>query len=126
MNISIVNFCELFYASHYVPIVLYQGAGGPTHFTSLEKPLDLSSRLIPLIRASEKNPDVFTLPDQGQYGIIRLDNHSDYILIGPVFSSSISGDTINAVARNISIEAKDIHYKYISDFYTKTTLIISF
>lgn len=108
MNISIVNFCELFYASHYVPIVLYQGAGGPTHFTSLEKPLDLSSRLIPLIRASEKNPDVFTLPDQGQYGIIRLDNQDDYILIGPVFSSFISGDTINAVARNNFIEAKDI------------------
>lgn len=108
MEIQLEKYCEYFYASHYVPIALYRGAERVAYYSSLDKPLDLSVRLLSMIAASEKNPDIFTLSEQGQYGLIQVAGHEESILVGPVFASPITENTVLAVARSNFIEATDL------------------
>ncbi len=108
MESQLQKYCECFYASHYVPIALYRGTERMAFYSSLEKPLDLSARLLPMIAASEKNPDIFTLPEQGQYGLIRICGRDESLLVGPVFASSVTDNTILAVARSNFIGADDV------------------
>lgn len=105
---EIEKYCEFFYASHYVPVALYRGTERIAFYSSLDKPLDLSARLLPLITASAKNPDVFTLPEQGQYGLIYVEQSNAHILVGPVFASPVTENTVLAVAHSNYIHVDDI------------------
>lgn len=101
------QYCELFYASHYVPVALYTDEKQIAYYSSLDKPLDLSFQLQPLLAASVKNPDIFTLPEQGQYGLVKVKDSRHSLLIGPVFSSSITENTIFSIAANNFVPQSD-------------------
>lgn len=108
MQLELKQYCELFYASHYVPIALYDGMERAACYSSTGRPLELSAQLQSLLAHSDKNPDVFALPEQGQYGLIRVKGSDLSILIGPVFSGRISEDTVLAVARNHFIPSDEL------------------
>lgn len=102
------QYCEFFYASHYVPIAIYTEGKQTAYYSSLDMPLDLSFQMQPLLTASKKNPDIFTLPEQGQYGLIKIKGTCYSLLIGPVFSHSVSENTILAIARNNFIPQSEL------------------
>lgn len=108
MKLELEKYCEFFYASHYVPVALHRGADRMAYYSSLDKPLDLSAALQPMIAASEKNPDIFTLPEQGQYGLIRVGGKGEYILVGPVFASPVTEATVLVIAHRNFIESNDV------------------
>lgn len=108
MNCELKRFCELFYASHYVPIALYEGTHRIAYYSSLDKPLAFSEQLQSIIADSDKKIDVLTLPDQGQYGLIRVSDSEYTILVGPVFVSPITEETILLFARSHSIPKTEL------------------
>lgn len=108
MHFELNQYCELFYASHYVPIALYADTERIACYSSLDKPLDLSIQIQALLSHPDKNPDVFALQEQGQYGLIRVNGSAYSILVGPVFSSPVTEDTILAVARNHFVPSDEL------------------
>lgn len=108
MDINLEKFCEYFYGSHYIPIALYKDGNRITYYSSLHESVDFSFQILPFIEASVRNPDVFTLSEQGQYGLIRTNQNSEHILIGPVFSSKVTEETILAIARKNYIDTKKL------------------
>ena len=88
---DLCGFCNLFYASHYLPIALYQrsdficSAGfyddkDPYPF-ALPKLLKLGS------------PAVYVSSDTGYYGLVRYDDNSFFIL-GPAYSTPVTEEGI--------------------------------
>lgn len=114
MGFDLNQYCEFFYASHYIPIAIYTDGKQTACYSSLDKPLDLSFQIQPLLAASRKNPDVFTLPEQGQYGLIKVKNSRHMLLIGPVFSNSVTENTILSIAASNFMPQKD--WETLGDF----------
>lgn len=108
MQIDLNTYCELFYSSHYVPIALYEGTKQVAFYSSWEKSLEMNACIMPHLADSSKNPDVFTLPEQGQYAILRIKGSDQTMLIGPVFASRVTENTVLAVARNNFIPTNDL------------------
>ena len=85
------SFCYLFYASHYLPIALYQrshficSAG----FYDDEDPYPfVLSKLLKL-----DSPAVYVSSDTGYYGLVRYDGNSFFIL-GPAYSTPVTEEGI--------------------------------
>lgn len=108
MITDLKQYCEFFYASHYVPIAIYTDYEQIAYYSSLDQPLDLSLPIRPLLMESGKNPDIFTLPEQGQYGLIRLKGSRSSLLIGPVFTNLVSEDTILAIAAGCCLPQSEL------------------
>ncbi len=108
MKIQLDTFCEFFYASHYIPISILRGGEVVRTYSSMDKPLPIFHAVLPQVTASQKNPDFFSLPEQGQYGLVHLNARDEGILVGPVFSSAVSEDVALAVARGNFIAAADM------------------
>lgn len=89
------KFCELFYASHYVPVFCYNLANelifAFTSLKDLEPPYYVRKKLL-----AEKSPSVFFSTETGFYGAIELEQSEEYIIIGPVFDGVISVETLQA------------------------------
>lgn len=84
------GFCGLFYASHYLPIALYDGsgfvcAGG---FPGGSDPY-------PFVRGrltGQGNPAVYVTSDMGCYGLVRCEG-GQYVILGPVYSTPVTEET---------------------------------
>lgn len=106
---KIETFCQLFYSSHYLPIAHHQGEGSVAIYSSLENKVNIFDAAIPALRKMEQNPAVFTSEAVGLYGLIRIDNSPDVVIVGPIFSGLVSDEAIYGFMRKnaISIEHKD-------------------
>lgn len=108
MGIDLIKYCELFYSSHFIPISIYKGKELIATFSSMDKRLDIFSAAATRCEVSQRNPDIFTLSEQGTYGVIHVKNKNYKLLIGPIFSSPITENTVLAIARHNFIDSKDI------------------
>lgn len=106
---KIEAFCQLFYSSHYLPIAHISGEGIVTIFSSLENKVNVFNAAIPALRKMEQNPAVFTSEAVGLYGLIRIDNSPDVVIVGPVFSGLVSDEAIYGFMRKnaIPVEQKN-------------------
>ena len=100
-------FCQLFYASHYVPIALFRGEELEQYFSSLDRPVELHQDLLPWVRAFSKGWETFTAPDQGLYGLLKSEGDGRILLLGPVFSQPVTEKMVSAFARQKSIGNRD-------------------
>lgn len=98
------EYCRLFYASHYIPISLYDKERQLVCCSAY----DLFLRIQPLADASADSPDIISLPDRGQYGIIRIKESEKYLLIGPVFSDGITKEMVFSISRANLIPGSEI------------------
>lgn len=98
MSTSIERFCELFYASHYIPTALLRGGVAATYPAGY--PTRMLAALEPQLR-TEQNPHIFTLPELGYYALIRVGE--DSVLLGPVFGGAVSAEQLHAFARRASL-----------------------
>lgn len=86
-------FCRHFYASHYLPIAYYQqdallfSAGFPDGqplYQAIARPLLLS----------DQNPAVYSAPDSGLYGLVRVGSGGGHFLVGPAYSGGITDEIL--------------------------------
>lgn len=91
------NFCEIFYASHYLPIALYEGEhfvcasgfyeeGDPYPF--------VFSKL-----AGRKSPSVYVSSDTGYYGLVSCGDGLYTFVLGPAYSTPVTEEFIRFYIR---------------------------
>jgi len=102
------NICSLFYASHYIPLAVYEERTIVHIFSSAGSSLDLFSLFEAQSFSAEQTMYILTLPEQGTYGQIRIKNSPMRVLLGPVFPTPITEDTVMTVARRNLTDKKDM------------------
>lgn len=91
------NFCEIFYASHYLPIALYEEDrfvcasgfyedGDPYSF--------VFSKL-----TGRKSPSVYVSSDTGYYGLVRCGDGLHAFVLGPAYNTPVTEEFIRSYIR---------------------------
>lgn len=113
--ININVFCRLFYSSHYVPIAAYDGGEQSVCCCSLEQALPIFSAAKDALLHAEQNPAVYAAP-AGLYGAVAVKGTQTQILVGPVFGSGVSEETVYAFMHMnaISVENKSDVASFLS------------
>ncbi len=98
METHIKNICTMFYASHYIPVALYNGDTLVQIYSS-EKSFDIFFEVLQKMMCVDDNPYILTLSEQGMYGSVKINGTALRILIGPIFSIPVTQDIVSAVAK---------------------------
>ncbi|MCM1497213.1 MAG: helix-turn-helix domain-containing protein [Clostridium sp.] len=91
--LNLTSFCRYFYSTYFLPISCLHEY---TTTFSIGLPSDIcaSSQIISKLYASKCYPAVYTAADTGFYGLIKLHENEEGILIGPVYSTPIKRETV--------------------------------
>lgn len=98
MESNIKNICTMFYASHYIPVALYNGDTLVQIYSS-EKSFDVFLEVFQKTICVNDNLYILTLSEQGMYGSIKINGTALRILIGPIFSIPVTQNIVSAVAK---------------------------
>lgn len=108
-----IHFCQNFYSATYIPISYFRW---PQEFVwanpdSLRKMSNYSSALSTKIKFN-RNPDYFITDSYAYFGLINIDespSKMDFLIIGPLFSTPCSEETIHDFLHegNLSGESAD-------------------
>ena len=87
-----VDYCELFYASHYLPIAYYDESGlvSAAGYLGKEDPYPFVHAKL----AAQGSPGIYVSSDTGYYGRVRTED--GYFIIGPAYGIAVSDDIIRA------------------------------
>lgn len=97
------EFCRYFYATTFIPVSLHH-AGRP----ALSFPDNLAefysddARGISDIRFSQ-NPDYYISASHAYLGYVQIADSEDFLIIGPVFSTPLSNDTLHTFVQEFFI-----------------------
>ena len=109
MDDRINNICSLFYASHYIPLAVYEERAIVHYFfVGGQQSRFCFSLFEAQSFSAEQTMYILTLPEQGTYGQIRIKNSPMRVLLGPVFPTPITEDTVMTVARRNLTDKKDM------------------
>lgn len=91
------EFCNFFYAAHYLPLALYDQsrflfAAG---FSGAEDPYPLIRRAFTV----QDTPAVYTSSDTGYYGYVPCDDRQHYLILGPTYSTPVTEEMIHTYMR---------------------------
>ncbi len=103
MKKDLLAFCELFYASHYLPIACFDGDEPLCTLSSLDRSLNIFKAVLPHLYQFKQNPAVFSSSSLGLYGIIRLADSTECVVVGPVFSNEISDEIVHGYMQKTTI-----------------------
>ncbi len=93
---DLTEFCRLFYAMTYIPIVFYTPASeAAIRFPSMMQKFDLTPTSVSSVIHFQKNPDYCIMDDFSYLGYLGLSANKGYLIIGPVYSTPISARTIH-------------------------------
>lgn len=88
------SFCRHFYASCFLPVTCCE-QGQQTCSVGFPNGIPLYDAVLRFLLAAPQNPGVYTSPDGGIYGIVRLKHRDAYILLGPAYSYSLTQEQIH-------------------------------
>lgn len=98
-------FCQLFYASHYIPMALLQRGEIQKSYSSLERPLPLYGKALEQAKGFSGVCKVVSTEDLGLYGLVEAGDR--VLLLGPVFSQPVTEKMVSAFARQNGIGNRD-------------------
>ena len=98
-------FCQLFYASHYIPMALLQRGEIQKSYSSLERPLPLYGKVLEQAKGFSGVCKVVSTEDLGLYGLVEAGDR--VLLLGPVFSQPVTEKMVSAFARQNGIGNRD-------------------
>lgn len=98
-------FCQLFYASHYIPMALLQRGEIQKSYSSLERPLPLYGKALEQVKGFSGVCKVVSTEDLGLYGLVEAGDR--VLLLGPVFSQPVTEKMVSAFARQNGIGNRD-------------------
>lgn len=97
------QFCDLFHASHYIPISFYRGGTQTYLCSSYTGTSDIFCASAYKLLTQKQNPAVYAAAEIGLYGIVRLEGTEDAYLLGPVFGVGVTEETVLAFMRKNAI-----------------------
>lgn len=98
-------FCQLFYASHYIPMALLQKGAIQKTYSSLERPLPLYGKILGQAKGFAGACKVISAEELGLYGLVEAGEQA--LLLGPVYSQPVTEKMVSAFARQNSIGNRD-------------------
>ncbi len=98
-------FCQLFYASHYIPMALLQRGELRQTYSGLERPLPLYGKALEQAKGFSGVCKVVSTEDLGLYGLVEAGERA--LLLGPVFSQPVTEKMVSAFARQNGIGNRD-------------------
>lgn len=96
-----VDFCELFYASHYLPIALYEN-GRYICSSGFYNDSDPYAFVLPRLE-NGNSPAIYVSSDSGYYGAVRNKNGKQCYILGPVYTTAITETIIRTFMRKNAI-----------------------
>lgn len=94
-------FCEMFYASHFLPIALY-GKGGFLCAAGFYEDGDPYPFAVPKL-LEMRSPAVYVSSDTGYYGIVRCGDDEHFFVLGPAYSTPVTVDFVRSYMRKNTI-----------------------
>lgn len=90
-------WCELFYASHFLPIALYDQSGFlcASGFYDAGDPYQF---VLPKLIAM-KSPAIYVSSDTGYYGIVKGRDNSHFFILGPAYSTPVTAESVRSYMR---------------------------
>lgn len=104
-NLELDLFCQLFYASHYIPMALLQKGAIQKTYSSLERPLPLYGKILGQTKGLAGACKVISAEELGLYGLVEAGEQA--LLLGPVYSQPVTEKMVSAFARQNSIGNRD-------------------
>ena len=98
-------FCQLFYASHYIPMALLHKGEIQKSYASIERPLPLYGKILEQARGFSGACKVVSTEELGLYGLVEAGAQT--LLLGPVFSQPVTEKMVSAFARQNGIGNRD-------------------
>lgn len=115
-------WCELFYASHFLPIALYDQSGFlcASGFYDAGDPYQF---VLPKLIAM-KSPAIYVSSDTGYYGIVKGGDNSHFFIFGPAYSTPVTAESVRSYMRKIhfpeSVRQKSRHSS--AEFHNTPTI----
>lgn len=81
------EFCRLFYATTYIPIVLHSPRHELFCYPEILKTLDINTPQTQKKLSFHRNPDYMVTDSFSYIGYIQNERSGDFLIIGPVFST---------------------------------------
>ena len=94
-------FCQLFYASHYIPMALLHKGEIQKSYASIERPLPLYGKILEQARGFSGACKVVSTEELGLYGLVEAGAQT--LLLGPVFSQPVTEKMVSIFARQNGI-----------------------
>lgn len=113
---KILEFCELYCSSSFIPIACYDESHNLIRaYHSAQPEVDIHQALLPSLMSARQNPGTYTSHALGYYGTIHCEGGL-VLVIGPVFNNIITGDTVRAFMREcvISIEHLEDIFQFLA------------
>ena len=88
------DFCESFYASHYLPIALYER----DHFvcsSGFYEETDPYSFVFPKL-TGQKSPAIYVSSDTGYYGLVKCSDGKHCFVLGPAYATPVTDSFIRS------------------------------
>lgn len=103
------SFCDLFHASHYIPIAFYRDGNQIYRCSSYTGAADIFYAGAYKLLTQKQNPAVYTTAEIGLYGMVRPERTGDAYVLGPVFGVDVTEETVLAFMRKnaISLSAQN-------------------
>ena len=98
-------FCQLFYASHFIPMALLHKGEIQKSYASIERPLPLYGKILEQARGFSGACKVVSTEELGLYGLV--DARAQTLLLGPVFSQPVTEKMVSIFARQNGIGNRD-------------------
>ena len=98
-------FCQLFYASHFIPMALLHKGEIQKSYASIERPLPLYGKILEQARGFSGACKVVSTEELGLYGLVEAGDR--VLLLGPVFSQPVTEKMVSAFARQNGIGNRD-------------------
>lgn len=89
------DFCEQFYASHFLPVV-YCEKGEPVCSAGLPEGTDQYRIFFPRIIKENRSASVFSQADGGYYGSVKNEKTGGFVLFGPAYGMPVDDKTVRA------------------------------
>lgn len=106
------SYCEIFYAAHYLPIALYEGArfvSASGFYESGDPYPFVFSKLV-----GRKSPSVYVSSDTGYYGLVECGDGLHAFVLGPAYSTPVTEEFIRSYIRKNMLSIS--RYEEIASF----------
>lgn len=107
MIMNIDEFCHSYYTATFIPVTYFNNEMSIIHsYPSSINNFDFSNFIKNHFNDISKNPDYFITKSYAYFGIIKIANTNDFILIGPLFSTPITPETVRDFMHEYAISLK--------------------
>lgn len=116
------SFCQSFYFATAIPInCCHYPSGDSCSFPVISEEQTLFSNFPSEFLHFQKNPDYFISQSFGYFGYVKVKNMDSGIVIGPVFGTPVSEQTIHSFMQEWAIDGS--HKNTVTQFLSNTPLL---